>query len=129
MNISIFLSQVLGIYLVFISIAFVMREEKLQNLMLNILSNSELMLISGFIALILGILLVVAHNVWVMDWRVIITLIGWLALFKGASIILYSDWVMRMSQQWMDNKVVYFGTFLFVFLIGSILIYFGYMKN
>ena len=37
----------------------------------------------GIFALIIGLLVVLSHNVWEADYRVVITIIGWLALIKG----------------------------------------------
>ncbi|HAK53772.1 MAG TPA: hypothetical protein DCM54_17980 [Gammaproteobacteria bacterium] len=38
---------------------------------------------TGYITLLLGLVTVIAHNVWVADWRVIITVLGWTTLIKG----------------------------------------------
>lgn len=35
---------------------------------------------SGFFALVMGLAIVNAHIVWVMDWPVIITIFGWAAV-------------------------------------------------
>jgi hypothetical protein len=127
MYISIFLAKAIGIYLIFISISFILHEKRLKGLMMNMMKNPALMLISGFIPLLIGILLVVTHNIWVMDWRVIITIAGWLALLKGMSIILFPEFLINWSIKWMNNKLAYYATFLFVFLMGAVLIYFGYI--
>ena len=38
---------------------------------------------TGYITFLLGLATVVAHNVWVADWRVAVTILGWVTLFKG----------------------------------------------
>ncbi|MBA3813841.1 MAG: hypothetical protein H0X26_05040 [Alphaproteobacteria bacterium] len=126
---SIFLAKALGIYLIFISMTFVLCEKRLKDLILDMTKNSALMLVAGFMGLIVGILLVVSHNHWVKDWRVIITVVGWMALLKGMSLILFPDLIVKMSKQWINNKFAYYTTFLLSFLIGVILIYFGYLKD
>lgn len=82
MNTSIFLAKALGIYLIFMSIAFLTREESLKTRLNLMMSNQAFLMAPGVVATIIGILLVVSHNFWVEDWRVIITIIGWMALFK-----------------------------------------------
>ena len=129
MDLSIFLSKVLGIYLIVMSVAFVTQEKRLKPLMLNMMHDSALVLVAGFMALIMGILLVVSHNMWVKDWRVIITIVGWTTLLKGMSIILFPDFLVNLSIKWMQNKIAYYATFFFTFLIGALLIYFGYGKG
>ena len=128
MNNSVFLSKALGIYLGFISIAFVVQERRLKACMMEMMNNPALLLVPSFVALIIGILLIVSHNLWVQDWRVLITLIGWSAFLKGAILILFPEFLTNWSVRWMKNEFSYYFTFLFVFLMGSILIYHGYVK-
>lgn len=123
---SIFLAKALGIYLVFLSVAFIFCEARLKALILDMLNKPAAMLMGGFVALIIGILLVVSHNVWVADWRVLVTIIGWMALLKGATIILFPDFMIKMSMKWVENKTLYYITFLFTFIVGLILLYYGF---
>ena len=50
----------------------------------NLGKNKEFTLMSGFLMLLLGALIVAGHSVWVWNWQLIITLIGWILLVKGA---------------------------------------------
>ena len=128
MDHSIFLAKALGIYLIFISIAFVVKEQSLKARISAMMSNQAFLMAPGVVAFIIGILLVVSHNLWVEDWRVLITIIGWMALLKGMTIILFPDFMINWSSKWLNNKFAYYLTFLFVFLVGSCLIYHGYLK-
>lgn len=126
MHPSLFLAKAIGIYYVIVSIAFLLNKARLRALMIETMNNSAYLLLSGFIALIVGILLVVSHNLWVADWRVvIITIIGWLALLKGLTIIVFPNFLIKLSTRLMQNEVAYTITFLLVLLIGVILLYFG----
>ena len=125
MDLSIFLAKAIGIYYIFVSIAFLINKIRLRGLIIETMNNPAFLLLSGFIALIIGILLVVGHNLWVEDWRVIITIIGWLALIKGMTIILFPQFLVNLSIKWMQNDAAYTITFLFVLLMGALLLYFG----
>ncbi|MBI2707201.1 MAG: hypothetical protein HYX35_02655 [Proteobacteria bacterium] len=128
MDISIFLAKAIGIYYVFVSLAFLINKRKLRALIINTMNSPAYLLLSGFIALIIGILLTVSHNLWVEDWRVVITIIGWLALLKGMTIILFPQFLVTLSTKWMQNERAYYTTFLFVLFMGIILLYFGYTQ-
>ena len=39
--------------------------------------------LAGILLLVAGLSMVRVHNVWVADWRVIITLAGWFSVFGG----------------------------------------------
>jgi len=45
-------------------------------------------LLSGLYALLVGLVVVSAHNLWVTDVRVIITILGWVALGSGVVLLL-----------------------------------------
>lgn len=46
----------------------------------DFIENTGLIIMSGFFALVMGLAIVNAHIVWVMDWPVIITIFGWAAV-------------------------------------------------
>jgi hypothetical protein len=47
-------------------------------------ASYALMFLSGFLTMIAGMAIVLTHNLWVADWRVVITIIGWIAVIGGA---------------------------------------------
>ncbi|MBS0272207.1 MAG: hypothetical protein JSR85_06120 [Proteobacteria bacterium] len=127
MGISIFLAQVLGLYLLIVGFGLAVNGRRIRVLMNKLIDNSPLLFVSGFIALIVGILLVVSHNIWVMDWRVIITLVGWAALIKGTMLVVFPEALINVSQKWVQCNFAYYSTAIFVFLLGGFLSYHGYM--
>ena len=52
------------------------------------LADSPLVLISGVLAMTAGLSIVNTHNVWVLNWRLIVTLFGWALVLGGASRII-----------------------------------------
>ncbi|MFF4877980.1 hypothetical protein [Micromonospora sp. NPDC000668] len=44
-------------------------------------------LIYGLLSLLLGLASVILHNIWVLNWHVLITIFGWLTLLKGVTVI------------------------------------------
>lgn len=125
MELSLFLAKAIGLYYIIVSIAYLFNKTRLRALTLGILNNPPYLMLSGFIALIIGILLVVTHNLWVWDWRVIITIIGWLAFLKGISILFIPEFMIDLSRKWMENNMAYYITFLIVLIIGIILFAYG----
>ena len=58
--------------------------------------------LNGFVILAIGYLLVAYHNIWVFDWPLLITVVGWIALFKGLFMLvqpkLYVDLSKKLKQ-------------------------------
>src|SRR5262245_26115411 len=55
------------------------------------MNNQSATIILGMFALLAGLAIVNAHNLWVSDWRVIITILGWLAIVRGALSLLFPN--------------------------------------
>lgn len=69
-----YLAAVIGWYLVIVSLFLLFRHEAVNAAMSEIISQRGLLFILAIITIILGLLMVVGHNVWVMGWPVVVTL-------------------------------------------------------
>jgi hypothetical protein len=89
----------------------------------DVFKNAALTYWMGFTAAIVGSLIVNYHNIWVGNWTVLITILGWLALIKGVLIIAVPKRVERFS------KMVFSGKMLqcFPYLAGLLGVLFGYL--
>lgn len=83
MEISIFLAKFWGWLLVIVCLVFLLRKKVLLEELFRLVEDKGFVLLSGYLALIVGLVTVVLHNVWVADWRVVITIFGWVSLIKG----------------------------------------------
>ena len=52
------------------------------------MANGPLVLISGVLAIVAGLSIVNTHNVWIVDWTLIVTVFGWALVLGGASRII-----------------------------------------
>ena len=80
MNTSKFLSKVIGLYLILVSLVMLSNIERFMHLVDGMIHNPSLMFAFSFVILILGLLMVLSHNVWQWNWRVLVTLICWMAV-------------------------------------------------
>ncbi len=126
MDVSVFLAKVIAIYYIIVSIGLLCNAERYRAVINDLRHNSSLMLISGLIALVIGSLLVVSHNLWVPDWRVLITLIAWSALIKGSLIILCPQFYHGLLSKYTDGKTALCVSLVIVFLFGIFLAYHGF---
>ena len=103
MDISIFLAKVIGLYLLITSV-IVLKKPRLQEVIDELSRNKGMKVVWGLFTLILGILMVVSHNIWTDGFRIVITLIAWIVLLKGALIIwlkdsTYKEWVNKFNNE------------------------------
>lgn len=88
MEISILLARVIGLLLLVVGFGYILNAKHYSQMISRFLENSEFYYFSGVLAFAVGILIVNTHNVWITDWRLIITLAGWGSLLKGTVRIL-----------------------------------------
>ncbi|WP_420318558.1 hypothetical protein [Ekhidna sp.] len=99
MELSIFIARTLGVVYLTVGIGLFLFREVYILALRKILDSPGYALLGGFMAIVGGMAMVNYHNYWVNDWRVIITIIGWIALIKGILILLfplYFDWFKKL---------------------------------
>ena len=107
MTTSIILAQILGLYLIIMSVAMLVNKRYYQDAMIVMLQNSGVMFLTAIITLVLGVLLVVFHNVWVLDWRIIITILAWLGFIKGLLEIYFPEKIIKWSDIIQNDRFYY----------------------
>jgi len=128
MDLSIFLAKVIGLYFIIAAFLVLIKNKEL-NKMVDCFFNDNVAIkyISGFMILILGLMMVVSHNVWENSWRVIITLIGWLILLKALGFFFIPQKIMiKFSKVFLKNKNRYFIIAIIMALIGIYLVSKGF---
>ena len=87
-NSSFFLAKFWGWYLI-IFFAILSFNPKRIIQILKDLEDQKFTILISFIAIIIGLLNILFHNIWEADWRLIITLIGWISLFICLSLFIF----------------------------------------
>lgn len=128
MCLSIFLAQVIGLYLFLVSLAMLVHQHRFKKTTSDLLGNAMLITLTGCTMLVLGLLIVVHHNVWTPDWPVLVTIIGWILLLQGLMRLFVPDAFIKMARD-MQAKLVYtLGCWVRLF-IGIYLIWAGFSQG
>ena len=125
METSIFLAKVIGLFGAISTLAIMVRYKTFLEIEAEAAKNSILIYLSGFLVLILGLLIVVSHQVWTRDWRVAITIFGWLFLLKGIIRIFFPETVKKLFEKKRNDRRFIIAQAMF-FLFSLFLIYKGF---
>ncbi len=121
MELSIFLSQAIGIYLVLIGLICITRRKMMMAAVADMINNRALIYIVGILELLAGIGLVLVHNVWVWNASVIVTIVGWVMLVEAiAYLILPYRMVSKIFRRF-NTKSWYVGGGLVSVVLGAYL--------
>lgn len=128
MQTSIYLARLIGPMLLVIGVGMLINRDGYRSMAREFLGSRALIYIAGLLAFLPGLALVLAHNVWVADWRVIVTVLGWLAVIGGTFRILFPQEVTRIG----TRAIAYPNTLLIggvaTLILGAFLSYCGYMR-
>ena len=120
---TLFLATVIGWYLVIISLFFLLRREQFKLIMVDVVAQRGLFFVFAITTIILGLLMVVSHNVWVMGWPVIVTLFSWLVLISGLIRLFCPDAVKGMASSYASKPLKMQVTGVIGLLIGLFLLF------
>jgi hypothetical protein len=129
MQTSIFLAKLIGPVMALVGVSLLANEAAFRKMALEFLRSPALIFFSGMILLPAGLAVVLSHNVWVLDWRVIITLLGWVAVISGAARVFAPDRATKMGKKFLNRKDFTTGAAVIWLVIGAVLCYFGYRSG
>jgi len=123
---SILLAKILGPYCIIVAIGLMFNPKFYQKMIEDFFKNTALIYLGGVLALIIGLLIVLSHNVWVAGWQVIITIIGWGGLIKGIWLIVFPNSVGKLTQVYLRKPTLLRVHMIIVFALGLLLVVEGY---
>jgi len=126
MDISIFLAKVFGLYFIIMGLAVLKNRGGLNEMISELVNNSSRRLMDGFLILIIGILLVVSHNIWAGGWKILITILGWLTLLKGILRLFLSNEQFAKVVNKFSNPSFYMWSGVISVVLGIYLAYIGF---
>ena len=103
-------------------IVMVLSELKVWNPTLYETQIVPLVYISGVLFFIAGIAIVRSHNIWIVGWQTILTIIGWLAVLLGLARMFFPQTYIAQFKN--DNSALYVEILLI--LLGIFLTYKAY---
>ena len=123
---SSYLARLIGPPLSVIGLAILIHPEIYVSAATESLKSPALLYFAAAIALTAGVALVLAHNLWVADWRVLITLIGWINILDSSLwLLLANTYVSMWAGLLTGNAIAHVGGAI-VLALGVVLSYFGY---
>lgn len=127
MELSLLLAKVIGLVLMFVAVALLINKKNV-DLLFNLYKNPGPVFVTGILEIVLGIMFVLNHNIWTLDFRGVITFIGWVLLVRGVGRVLFPSRVTRWLERFKKMRSAIAPLLIFVFLVGAYLAYMGFTK-
>jgi hypothetical protein len=129
MKTSISISRLMGPVLLIIGIGMalgLLMETDYSSLMKEFIGNRAVIFLTGILALLAGVAIVNAHNLWVPDWRLIITILGWLLVLRGIMLLVFPEAVQSIGDHIVASGRGVMAGAAVTFVLGAILCIMGY---
>ena len=124
---SLFLAKLIGPIFVIVGTGLLLNGDRYRAVVDEVMSSHTLLYIFGAIALTGGLAIVLTHNIWVWDWPVIITIVGWLMIVRGSFRIVFpqqvEDLARKMVAGWPEVLLI---SGVLVITIGAFLCWKGF---
>lgn len=104
MDLSLTLAKIIGVYGLIISVSAMLNIERVNILVAEFLDSEALVYIVGIVSLMIGLALVTVHNVTTPDYRLIITVFGWLSFIEGVILLLVPDLAEKVIRGLTGNR-------------------------
>ena len=121
-----YLAKLFGLCYLAVGLGMLLNMTWFKKMLGDFLKNNVMLFWGGLTSLILGLVLVMAHNVWDGAWYVIlVTLFGWGALLKGVFYLVLPDKTAALAKKMMAKMPMWLMA-LFVLVLGLVFCYAGF---
>jgi hypothetical protein len=130
---SVFLARLIGPLGLALGIGLLLDSGGYRTMASEFLGSRALTFLAGIITLPAGLAIVLTHNVWTPDWRVVITLLGWLLIIyspvtSGVLRIIAPQLAIDWGRSATAKPVVFKIGGAVWLAIGALLCFFGYLR-
>ena len=127
METSILIAKIISVIYLSVGVGGIVSADHYRRIQDDMFKNTALTYFMGCTAAIIGCLIVNYHNIWEHNWTVVITIIGWLALIKGVTIIVFPKLLQRFSKPFFEGRLFTILPYVWI-LLGLMFGYFGFVS-
>jgi hypothetical protein len=124
MDITLLLAQMLGIIFIVMSLSLLINKRSTVAVIEEAIHNKGFLWTFGFIALVMGAVLVVLNNLWNSGLQSLVSLMGWLCLLKGAYLLILPDSAVALYRKCNRSGIITLSGWV-ALILGLVLFYKG----
>lgn len=115
MDLSIFWARFLGLFFIFFGAIYLVRKDFLKTVLENYFKNPAFAAVVGILNLIMGLFIILSHNVWEFNWKGIITVFGYLLILRAILNLFATDKLAEYALKGIEGKgVIYAGVIILI---------------
>jgi uncharacterized membrane protein len=128
MQTSVFLAKLIGPLFLAVGIGLIVNGATYRKMAEEFLASTALVYLSGLLTMTAGLAIVLNHNVWAADWRVLVTILGWLGVIGGAVRIVVPQGTQKFGRRILAHPHGLTIAAVIWLALGAVLCFFGYFR-
>ena len=120
------LAQIIGPIVAAAAIGFFFNPKIIKTIMKDFEKSEGLTYLTGIMIMILGLIIVLNHNIWEFSAAGLITLVGWGSLIKGATFLIIPNFLFKISKSVLSCGMTMKVAMTIWLVAGIYLSYFAY---
>ena len=124
-SLTFYLAKLIGFSFALIGLSLIVRTENFQKTTKQISTNDAIMTLISIMPLVLGLAIVIGHNLWMTEWPVVITIIGWIILVCGVFRLFFHKALMKTMATYSTSKSLFQIIGIILLIVGLYLAYMG----
>jgi predicted tellurium resistance membrane protein TerC len=121
-----FLAQIIGPIFTIATLGFLLHKKFYKKIIKDFEKHEGLTYFVGIFVMLIGLIMVLNHNIWEFSPAGLITFFGWASLIKGAIFLIMPNALYKISYKVMKNKICLNISMKTAFLLGIYLTWFGF---
>ncbi|MGE3920581.1 MAG: hypothetical protein AB7F64_06520 [Gammaproteobacteria bacterium] len=123
MDFSHFYAKLIGYYFIIVALCMFLNPKNMRFFITEMQQNKSLVMFTGAISILFGLIIVLTHNLW-FGWPIVITLLGYISVIRGIVRLCFTDWLAQLAPRFTENKP-YYVTSSIILIFGVVLLYCG----
>ena len=126
METSILIAKLMGPTMLVMAVALLKDQDGIKQMAREFIKSQALIFVTGVFTLLGGLALTIHHNIWVADWPLIITIVGWGMIIGGIIRIALPNIVKSWGEKMLEPEHGIMIAGIVWLIIGAFLSFVGY---
>jgi len=122
---TLFITKAFSLYFLVVGLSMLINSKAFSKRFACLIESESCLLIVAILTLILGIILILFHNIWQGGWNIFISILCWLTFIKGAIRMLFPQFDALWKNVFTKTSSIVLAGF-FCLLLGVITGYVGF---
>jgi len=127
MDATAYIAKVAALLYICVGAGALLNKGYLKKLLDDYIKSPSAEFTGAIIAMVAGAVLLYIHSDWTWNWKILITIIGWVGLIKGAVLFVLPGQMMKLAERILKIKGLYTFTGVMCLVLGLLFGYYGFM--